>query len=441
MKQEKLLSLIIKMSIPPALSMIIQSLYNLIDSMYVTSYDAKAMEAISIVYPIQNLILALSVGIGIGMNACIAMKLGQNKQKEAENAASLGLLLSIFHYGVVLILGLSLSKAFVESFTQETKVIEYSLTYIRLMIIFSFTTLFQIAMEKILQADGKMALPMISLLTGAILNVILDPILIFICNMGLLGAALATVIAQVCATFVMLFFILSKKNRIRIHLKGVQFDKENLISIYRIGIPSFFMNAIPSFMVTTMNYILISLHELAVTTFGLYYKLQYFVYMGVSGIAQGTMPLMSYSYGAADQKRLSNILKKSIILSISIGVVATLLFMTIPHVLMGLFYEDAELISKTNTFLRLASIGFCFGCANYLMSSYFQSIQKGFSSLLISLLRQIIFLLPIAYVLSQTLQENGIYLAISIAEVLTLIITFLLYWLHRKKQNNTLNLI
>lgn len=436
MKQQKILTLIIKMSIPPALSMIIQSLYNLIDSMYVTSYDAKAMEAISIVYPIQNLILALSVGIGVGMNACIAMKLGQNKHKEAENAATLGLLLSFIHYGIVLALGLGLSRVFIESFTQEAKVIDYSLTYIQMMIIFSFTTIFQIAMEKILQADGKMALPMISLLTGAILNVILDPILIFTCDMGLFGAALATVIAQVCATIVMLGFLISKRNRIRIHFKGFHFDKTNCISIYRIGIPSFFMNAIPSLMVSSMNYILVSLHEFAVTTFGLYYKLQYFVYMGVSGIAQGTMPLMSYSYGAADHKRLNHILKDALLLSVGIGAFATLLFMAIPNALMGIFYEDATLLAKTNTFLRLASIGFCFGCINYLMASYFQSIQKGFSSLLLSLLRQLIFLLPLAYGLSLTLQENGIYLAISIAEILTSSITLLLYFIQRKRNTS-----
>ena len=282
MEKKKTLALIIKMSLPPALSMIIQSLYNLIDSMYVTNYDPKAMEAISIVYPIQNLILALSVGIGVGMNACIAMKLGQNKHTEAENAATSGLILSIFHYLGVLVIGLALAKIFIQTFTTEDKVIQYGLTYINLIIIFSFTTIFQIAMEKILQADGKMALPMFSLVTGVIINVILDPLLIFTFDMGILGAALATVIAQVCSTIVMLAFILSKKNRIRIHLKGFSFNKDNIQLIYKVGIPSFFMNAIPSFMVTFMNYILITINSFAVTTFGLFYKLQYFVYMVVS---------------------------------------------------------------------------------------------------------------------------------------------------------------
>ena len=409
MEKKKTLALIIKMSLPPALSMIIQSLYNLIDSMYVTNYDPKAMEAISIVYPIQNLILALSVGIGVGMNACIAMKLGQNKQKEAENAATSGLILSIFHYLGVLVIGLALSKIFIQTFTAEDKVIQYGLTYINLIIIFSFTTIFQIAMEKILQADGKMALPMFSLVTGVIINVILDPLLIFTFDMGILGAALATVIAQVCSTIVMLAFILSKKNRIRIHLKGFSFHKDNIQSIYKVGIPSFFMNAIPSFMVTFMNYILITINSFAVTTFGLFYKLQYFVYMGVSGIAQGTMPLMSYNYGAKNEKRLNLILKQSLFLSIGIGILATIIFMSMPNLLMQMFYEDQNLIQTTNMFLRLASIGFSFGCINYIMASYFQSIQKGLLSLIVSLLRQLILLLPLAYGLSLCMEESGIY--------------------------------
>ncbi|MDE5715733.1 MAG: MATE family efflux transporter [Anaeroplasmataceae bacterium] len=434
MEKKNLMTYIIKMSLPPAISMIIQSLYNLVDSMYVTKFDPKAMEAISIVYPIQNIILALSVGIGVGMNACIAMKLGQNKHKEAESAATLGLFLSFVHYIIVLILGLSLSKIFIQSFTKENIVIEYGLTYINLIIIFSFTTIFQIAMEKILQADGKMTLPMFSLLTGVVINLILDPILIFACHLGVLGAALATVIAQVTSTLVMLAFIISKKNRVRIHLKDFKIQKDNLLSIYRVGIPSFFMNAIPSFMVTFMNYILVGLNEVAVTTFGLYYKLQYFVYMGVSGIAQGTMPLMSYAYGANDNKKLKLLLKNALYISIGIGAIATLIFLSIPNLLMRIFYDDLSLISQTNTFLRLASIGFIFGCINYLMASYFQSIQKGLLSLILSLLRQIILLLPIAYILSLFLSENGIYLAISLAEIISSVcIVFMIIPMNKKK--------
>ncbi len=435
MKENKVLSLIIKMSIPPALSMIIQSLYNLIDSMYITSYDPKAMEAISIVYPIQNLILALSVGVGVGMNACIAMKLGQKKHKEAENAATLGMILSFFHYIIVLGLGLGLSKIFIESFTNEALVIDYGTTYIHMIIIFSFTTIFQIAMEKILQADGKMLLPMFSLLTGVIINIVLDPILIFNCNMGVFGAALATVIAQVLATMVMLYFILSKRNRVRLQIKGFYFDKSNLISIYRIGIPSFFMNAIPSFMVTIMNYILITINEMAITTFGIYYKLQYFVYMGVSGVAQGTMPLMSYSFGARDEKRLQVLLKDSILLSLGIGAIATLIFMGIPNLLMMMFYEDQQLIAQTNTFLRLASIGFCFGCINYIMASYFQSIQRGITSLFLSLLRQLFLLLPLAYLLSMLLDENGVYLSIALSEITTTLLVFSSIFIKKRIRN------
>lgn len=437
-KNNHIARLIITMSIPPALSMIIQSLYNIVDSVFVTKYDPKAMEAISLVFPIQNLILALAVGIGVGINTYVSMKLGQQKQKEAESAAMHGVLLSFLHYLLVLILGLCFSTPFIRSFTQDPVIIDYSKTYIHLIVIFSFTTIFQIALEKILQADGKMMLPMISLLTGAVLNVILDPIFIFSLNLGITGAAVATVIGQIASTLLMIYFIISRKNRIRLHIKAFSLQKDTIVAIYRIGIPSFFMNAIPSLMVTLMNYILVGVSKTAVTTFGIYYKLQNFVYMGVSGLSQGTMPLMSYHYGANDQQRLRHILKDTFLFSCSIGLLATVLFLSIPNYLLQLFYDEQAMIASCTSYLRIASIGFSFGCINYIFASYFQSTQKGMASLLVSLFRQMIFLIPLAYIFSFFLEENGIYLAVCIAEITTFLFVAIFFCTTVKHDNHKL---
>lgn len=433
MENKKLLPLIIKMSIPPALSMLIQSLYNIIDSIYITNYDQKAMEAISLVYPIQNIILAIAVGIGIGINAYVSMKLGEKKPKEAANAATLGIILSCLHYLIVLIAGLAVSGIFIRSFTKDETVIEYGLTYINLMIVFSFTTIIQIAMEKILQADGKMLLPMISLLVGTITNVILDPLLIFNAQMGILGAAIATVAGQVLATIVMTYFVFSKRNSIRLSFRGFKVDKASLAAIYKVGIPSIFINAIPSIMVSAMNYILVGVNDTAVTTFGIYYKLQYFVYMGVSGISQGTMPIMGYCFGAKNQKRLNQTIKDSVLLSFGIGVASMILFLSIPNLLMAMFYKDSALIESTNNLLRIASVSFMFGCVSYILASYFQAVQKGFLSFIITMLRQLILLLPIAYALQLGLNEFGIYLALPISEALALGVAAILF-LHTKKR-------
>lgn len=431
MENKNILKLIISMSIPPALSMIIQSLYNIIDSMYITNFDEKAMNAISLVFPIQNIILALAVGIGIGINATVSMKLGQKKIEAAESAATHGFFLSFFHYALVLILGLSLSGIFINSFTNDPVIIDYANTYIFWIILFSFTTIFEIALEKILQADGKMMLPMIALLTGAIINVILDPILIFNCNLGVLGAAIATVSSQVVSTIIIIIFIISKKNRIRLKLKGFRFQTNTIFSIYKIGIPSFFISAIPSLMVSIMNYILVGISEMAVTTFGIYYKLQNFVYMGVSGICQGTMPIMSYHFGAKNKTKLKEVTKKSLLLSGAIGIIATIVFLSIPNILLGMFYKDPELIETCSPYLRFVSLGFIFGCMNYLMSSYFQAIQRGVTSLVISISRQLVILIPLTLLLSHQFQELGVYLSIAISEIITICIVAGFY-LHSK---------
>ena len=435
MSKKDTLKLIIKMSIPPAISMLIQSLYNIIDSIYITKFDPSAMEALSIVFPIQNIILAIGVGIGIGINAYVSIKLGQKRKSEAENAATLGVLASCVHYILVVIIGLLLCKPFIKSFTSDAKVIDYALLYIRLMIITSFNVVIQISFEKILQADGKMSLPMYALFVGALLNIVLDPIFIFVCDMGVLGAAIATIIGQLTATIMMLCFTFSKKNTIRLSLKKLKWDPQALKAIYKVGIPSVLITGIPSIMVSVMNLILIGISTTAVTTFGIYYKIQNFVYMAVCGICQGVMPVISYNYGARNKNQFNLVVKESLLLSAGLGLFFNILFLIIPGPLMKLFYSDAAMINSTKVFLQIASFSFILGSFNYVLGGYFQAIQKGFKSLLVNILRQFIFLLPLAYLFGYLLGEKGVYLGLVISETLTFIFAFIFYMDSKKKLN------
>ena len=430
------LKLIIKMSVPPALSMLIQCLYNLVDSIYITQFDPLAMEAISLVYPLQNIILAIGLGIGIGINAYASNKMGQGDQASANNGATLGVIASIINYILVVIIGLFTTRIFVESFTSNAQVIEYALTYINLIIVFSFTTIVQIALEKILQANGTMMLPMISLIIGSVINIALDPLLIFNANLGILGASIATVVGQVIATLIMLYFVLSKRNKIRLDFKHLKLDMTCLKKIYLVGVPSIILTAIPSIMVGAMNYILITLNSLAVTTFGIYYKLQYFVYMAVSGISQGTMPLISYSVGAKDDARFKSIVDNSIFLALGIGIFSMLIFLVLPGPIMSLFYDETLNTTAVQNLMRVASLSFGFGSINYFLASYFQSVQEGFKSLMVAVLRQFVLILPTAFALSLVLDEMGVYLAIPISEALTLFITLIFFSKDFKKKIN-----
>lgn len=431
--RNKILTTIIKMSIPPALSMLIQSLYNLVDSIYITKYDTLAMEALSLIYPIQNIILAIAVGIGVGINAYIATKLGENNLKTAKNTATLGIILSFLHYILVLITGLLTSAFFIKSFTTNNLVINYARIYINLIIIFSFTTIIQITLEKILQSDGKMLMPMVSLLFGAIINIVLDPLLIFTFDLGILGAAIATVVGQIIATIIMIFFVFSKKNRIKPTIKGVKCDLKAIKKIYIVGIPAILISAIPSIMVALMNYILKDISPTAITTFGIYYKLQYFVYMLGSGLSQGVMPLMSFAFGAKNLKRLNLLIKDSIMLSSLIGLISFIIFMIASKFFISMFYDDIILINNTKNLLKIASISFPFGLVCYILTSYFQSIQKPFISLIITVLRQLVLLLLASYILKLFYNETGIYIGLIVSEFITCVICSIMFFYYKNK--------
>ncbi|WP_086350646.1 MATE family efflux transporter [Candidatus Enterococcus clewellii] len=427
----KLLPLILSMSLPPIVSMVVQSLYNIVDSIFVAKISNEALTALSVAFPVQNLILALSVGFGTGVNAYIARKMGNKEVREAEQAAVQGLILSFVHYLVIVILGLLLAEPFMKLFSSNEVVIKLSGDYTLIIILFSFGQSIQITIEKILQACGNMVAPMLFQLIGAVTNIILDPIFIFgwfgFPAMGIQGAALATVVGQIFAMLAAISSLVFRKQVLSISFRGLNWDGRMLREIYFISMPSFLMLSIGSVMVSGINLILKGMSEIGVAVFGIYYKLQSFVYMPISGLAQGTLPILSYNYGAKNKERVLETLKLSFVLSTIFSVAGSLLFLLLPKEIMGLFTTDEAVLSVGISMLRIMSMSFVFGAFSYIFASYFQATGSNIFSLSITLLRQLILLLPIAWLFSKLIGIHGVWLSFVLAETLVAALAIYLF--------------
>ncbi|MBL1226150.1 MATE family efflux transporter [Enterococcus sp. BWR-S5] len=429
--QGRILPLIISMSLPPIFSMVVQSLYNIVDSVFVAKISSEALTALSVAFPVQNLILALSVGFGTGVNAYIARKMGNKELQSAEQAAAQGLILSMVHYLIIVSLGLFLSEPFMRLFSNNEEVIRLSGSYTRIIILFSFGQNIQIMIEKILQACGNMIAPMFFQLIGAITNIILDPILIFgwfgFPALGIQGAAIATVIGQLLAMLTAVVALVFQKQQLTISFRRMSWNWRMIQEIYLISAPSFLMLSIGSVMVSGINLILKGVSEIGVAVFGVYYKLQSFVYMPISGLVQGTLPILSYSYGAKNRERLLKTLKLSLLLSMIFSIGGLLLFWLLPKEIMQLFTNESALLSTGVGMLRTISFSFVFGSLGYIFASYFQATGSNFFSLSITLLRQLLLVLPFAWLLSKVMGIEGIWISFVLAEFLTAALTVYLF--------------
>ncbi|WP_321382485.1 MATE family efflux transporter [uncultured Enterococcus sp.] len=429
--QGRILPLIISMSLPPIFSMVVQSLYNIVDSIFVAKISSEALTALSVAFPVQNLILALSVGFGTGVNAYIARKMGNKELQSAEQAAAQGLILSIVHYLIIVSLGLFLSEPFMRLFSSNEEVIRLSGSYTCIIILFSFGQNIQIMIEKILQACGNMIAPMFFQLIGAITNIILDPILIFgwlgFPALGIQGAAIATVIGQLLAMLAAVAALVFQKQQLAVSFRRMSWDWQMIREIYLISVPSFLMLSIGSVMVSGINLILKGVSEIGVAVFGVYYKLQSFVYMPISGLVQGTLPILSYSYGAKNRERLLKTLKLSLLLSMIFSIGGLLLFWLIPKEIMQLFTNESALLTTGAGMLRTISFSFIFGSLGYIFSSYFQATGSNFFSLSITLLRQLLLVLPFAWLFSKVMGIEGIWVSFVLSEFLTAVLTLYLF--------------
>ena len=396
--------LLLSMAWPAILSMTISALYNIVDSIFVAKLSEDALTAVSIVNPIQMLIIALSVGSGVGINSLIARRLGAHRQEEADQAASTGLRIGVFNYLVFLLIGVCFTGIFVSGYAEKgSEIYAQAVIYMQIVCIGSFFLNMQVVFEKILQSTGNMIAPMICSLTGAVINIILDPILIF----GLLGAprlevagaAIATITGQLFGMLVGAFIIFKGEHLVSIQVRGFKFKWEIVADIYKVGLPSIVMQSIGSMMIIFYNMILVVYSTTAVAVLGVYFKIQSFVFMPVFGLNQGAMPIMGYNYGAAKKDRLMQTYKEALKIALLVMALGLLLFQALPKQLLLMFDASADMLAIGIPALRIISLCFLPAAFGIITGTLFQGTGHGVYSLLCSVIRQLIGILPLAFIL------------------------------------------
>ena len=430
--------LLVNMAGPMIISMLVQALYNVVDSMFVARISEDALAALSLAFPMQNLMIAVATGLGVGINAMISRSLGERRGDWADRYAMQGILLEGVGYLCFLIIGLFAAGPFiaVQAGGME-QIAEYGTVYLAICSACSFGLFFQIALERILQSTGRTMLTMITQSVGAVINIVLDPILIFgllgAPRLGVAGAAIATIFGQCVAAALALFFNLTRNHDVRLQFSLLRPHKESLLQILAIGIPSVLMVSIGSIMTFCMNKILIVFSSTAVAVFGIYFKLQSFVFMPVFGLNNGLVPIVSYNYGARKRERMDRAIRLAYIAAVCIMVVGFAIFQLAPTQLLMLFGASEDLLAIGVPALRIISISFLVAGICVVSGSVCQALSKGLYSLLISFGRQIVVLVPAAFILSRFGILNLVWLAWPIAEVASLLLS--LYFVRRTVRN------
>lgn len=421
MKTGKVFPLLMSMSVPMMLSMLIQSMYNIVDSIYVSRIGTDALTAVSLAYPLQNLVISVAVGIGVGISSAIAIYRGAGKQESADRAATLGIGLTVLHCVLFVIFGILATRPFLSMFTQNEAVVDLACDYTYIVLCLSFGCLLQVAFEKIFQGIGEMKITMILLATGAVINIILDPILIFgllgCPAMGVKGAAYATVIGQIVAFLLYVVVYRRRKFAVRIHPKYLKMDKKIIGQIYSVGIPSSIMLMLPSVLVSILNRILGSFSDVYVAVLGVYFKLQTFIYMPANGIVQGMRSLIGFNYGAGEKERVKKIIRYSLLSAGCIMIVGTILSLAVPEQIFAMFDAEESLLKAGVLSLRIISLGFIVSTIGVIYAGVFEAVGEGKYSLAVSLLRQFIITIPCAFVLSAVWGPAGVWMSFPAGEV------------------------
>ena len=437
MKQKAVFPLVLAMALPMTLSMLVNSLYNIVDSIFIAKISDNAMTALSLVYPVQNLITAITVGFAIGINAAISFYLGAGNKKEADHAASLGTLLNALHGLLLNIVCVILIRPFLELFTNDQEVISLGVRYARITLSFSLPIGISISLEKIFQATGRMKVSMVAMMVGCIGNIILDPLMIFGIGpfpaMGIEGAALATGIGQMLSFAVYLVFCVIRPLPVKFSLSSCQLTSNMLTRLYTVGIPATLNMALPSLLVSALNGILAAYSQSYVLVLGAYYKLQTFLYLTANGVVQGMRPLIGYNYGAREHARVKQIFFDALFLIIGVMVIGTALCLAIPGSLIGLFTSNADTVRLGASALRIISIGFIISSISVTVSGALEGLGKGFPSLVISLMRYLIVILPAALILTRFLDAAGVWHAMWVTEFITAAVAVVLYQKFIKK--------
>lgn len=420
--------LIISMSLPMMISMLVQALYNIVDSMFVSKLGEDAFTALSLVFPMQNFMIAVGTGTGVGVNAMVSRFLGEKKFEDANKGANCGIFLALLSAVFFSIICFTSSKWVFIWQKASDAIVQYGTDYLTICGGLCFGLFAQIMFERLLQATGKTMYSMITQMTGAIINIILDPIMIFgylgCPAMGVKGAALATVIGQMCAAVVALVLNIKVNRELSLSVKSVFRPKAGVIGrIYSVGVPSIIMASVGSVMCFIMNNILMRFTSTAAAVFGAYFKIQSFVFMPVFGLNNGMIPIISYNYGARKKKRLQQAMRYGILYAVGIMVIGLMIMQVFPKQLLGIFEASDYMLELGIPAIRIISISFVFAGFGIAGSSIFQAFGKGFLSMMVSIVRQLLVLLPVAYLLSLTNHVGMVWWAFPIAEIAALVIT------------------
>ena len=431
MKERPVLPLLLSMALPNVISMLVNSLYNIVDSLFVAQISEDAMTALSLVYPIQNFANAIAIGFGIGINAMIALYLGAGDHKKAEIAATHGMVLSLLHGVVITVVSIAIMPGFLRRFTTDESLVASGITYSTIVFLFATINMAALAFEKMFQAVGRMKVTMVALVFGCVCNILLDPVLIFglgpVPAMGIAGAALATGIGQLLNLCVYLFVYLRTELPVRLSRSGLHPDVALDGKLYAIGVPAILNLALPSLLVTFLNSLLAGFSQSYVVILGIYYKLQTFLYLPANGFVQGMRPLIGYNYGAREHARVKKLFQLTLLMSAAIMAAGTVICQFASGQLMELFTQNPETIAAGQTALRIISIGFVISAVSTTASGALEGLGKGAESLVIALCRYVIFIMPLAALLCNWLGADGVWHAFWLTEVLAAAVSGIVY--------------
>ena len=422
MEHMEIKKLVISMSLPIIISMVIQALYNIVDSIFVAKISSDALTAVSLCYPVQTIMVAIACGTAVGFNTLLARYLGEKKFDYANNTMMHGILLGFLNGLVFLVLGFLFSNTFLSWFTRDAQILGLANTYIRICTMFSFSVFVQIIFERIMQATGNAIYNMVMQGAGAIINIILDPILIFgwfgLPRMGVTGAAIATVIGQFCGMMIGYWITKKKIDTLQIKMSNFSFSTNILARIYKVGVPAILMQSVLSFMTVFMNMILAPISAMAISAFSVYYKLQNFLNMAVLGITNALIPIVAYNNGAKRKDRARDAIQFSLLLSIGIMFVGTIIFQLFPKQLLSMFSANDEMYAFGIPALKIISLSFVFAGISMVLCAAFQALNKANTSLVITLARQLVILIPLTYGLMKCFGINVGWYAFVVTEIL-----------------------
>lgn len=431
MKEKSIFPLLLSMSLPMVISMAVNSLYNIVDSYFVAKISEDAMTALSLVFPIQNFINAVAIGFGVGINAMIAQYLGAGRRDKADETLTQGMVLAVIHGIVMMILCIIGIPYFLRLFTTDANVIALGVRYATIVFSFSVILSVNLTFEKMNQAIGNMKITMISLLIGCGLNIILDPMIIFgigpFPKLGIAGAALATGFGQCVPIVIYIAAYLKRPKRVAFRREYLHLTREVAKRLYSIGVPAILNMALTSVLTTALNAILAAFSQTYVLVLGIYYKLQTFLYMPANGIIQGMRPLIGYNYGAGEHKRVEQLYRLTLLLNICIMTAGMILCLTIPGKLMGAFAENPQTIQNGVTALHIICFGFILSAVSVTACGALEGLGKGIPSLLISLSRYVVLIIPLAFIFSRFFGAAGVWHAFWVTEALSAVFAVIIY--------------